>query len=431
MGDVLLRALDEHADAPFLVHGHGGTTTRGEVRDRAEQIADEHGVALRGRAIGIPGRPTAEHVAWLVAAEACGALAVVLPRDGTVPNLPLVGTVGTQLPRPSAADAPPAPDPGVVVVSDTSGFARHDWTRLVAGVQRGLSTHGGRWMSVAPLSTFEGVRVLLHAVLGRGAWCVPADTNPAQQLADAASAGVTHVFGTPTFFRLALAMGPRVGRQWSPTQILVGGEVVDQAVLDRLRARFPSARIGHVFATPDLGPCLRVHDGRAGFPVVLLEREDRSVWMEIHDDELWVRSPYARLGDLQGSFDPLGLVATGQIVRVEGDRVHFLGSRAHQITVDGRPVHPAEVEQVLLGVPGVAAARVSGETSSLVGELPQAEVVPTPGTEAHALRDAVVLQGRTYLDPEQRPRLVRIVDDLPRTPTGALRRPEPIPVAAG
>ncbi|MEN0063915.1 MAG: class I adenylate-forming enzyme family protein [Myxococcota bacterium] len=410
---MLVNALDEYADAPLLVLGTEGTVTRGEVRDRALRIVARHGVAFSGRSLGIRGRPTYDNVAWLAASLQLGARAVVLPAEGAVDasTLELAGIVGEGLTEPSTrADVP---DPGLVLfTSGTTGTpkaVRYDWADLVAGVHRGPSVQGARWLLTYPMSSFAGLQVLLHAILGRGAICVPAPGDPHRQLLAAAAAGVTHVSGTPTFFRLALTMG-RLGPGWSPRQITLGGEPVDQRILDMLAARFPRARLTHIYASTELGPCFSVHDGRAGFPMSFLEREDLPVWLTVRDDELFVRSGAA-------------FVATGDGVRVEGDRVFFTGRRGARLSVDGSKVDPAYVEHVLLSVPGVAAVRVSGEPSTLVGQLVKAEVVPAPGTEAHALRAAVIAHGRAHLDRTQRPRVVRIVDHLEQTPSGKIARP--------
>ena len=54
---------------------------------------------------------------------------------------------------------------------------------------------------------------------------------------------------------------------------MLGGEPVDQGILDRLREVFPDARISWIYASSEAGAAIAVHDGLAGFPETWLERE--------------------------------------------------------------------------------------------------------------------------------------------------------------
>ena len=49
-------------------------------------------------------------------------------------------------------------------------------------------------------------------------------------------------------------------------QVTLGGEPVDQAVLDLLHEAFPSARVSWIYASSEAGASIAVHDGKAGFP---------------------------------------------------------------------------------------------------------------------------------------------------------------------
>ena len=85
--------------------------------------------------------------------------------------------------------------------------------------------------------------------------------------------GVTAASGTPTFWRQTLmSHGDELGRV-PLEQISLGGEPVDQAVLDQLTALFPKARVSWIYASSELGASIVVHDGRAGFPVEWLDRD--------------------------------------------------------------------------------------------------------------------------------------------------------------
>jgi len=272
---MLIRALDEHADAALLVLSDAGTVTRGEVRDRATEIVRRAGDRFSGRAVGIGARPTFENVAWLAAAQRLGVLAVVLPARGwpaEAEGVPLSGMVGPctdcgrgiwreqrerstagWLPcaRPEMACSPDAldvghNDPGLLLFHDRGGrveATRHGWPELVERIRASGPVHGARWLLTEPISSFGGMHVLLEAILGRGAVCVPFPDEPERQLDAAAAAGITHVAGSPAFFRGALAGRSQRRTDWTPSHIAVGGAPVPADLLDDLRARFPAARL--------------------------------------------------------------------------------------------------------------------------------------------------------------------------------------------
>jgi acyl-coenzyme A synthetase/AMP-(fatty) acid ligase len=72
--------------------------------------------------------------------------------------------------------------------------------------------------------------------------------------------------------------------------------------------------------------------------------------------------------DAEGFFD------TGDLVETDGDWVRFLGRESDIINVGGSKVYPAEVESVLLQMPNVADAVVSGEPHALTGRIVTAKV---------------------------------------------------------
>jgi long-chain acyl-CoA synthetase len=104
---------------------------------------------------------------------------------------------------------------------------------------------------------------------------------------------------------------------------------------------------------------------------------------------------------------------------------------AGRLVLEGRPgdlvisggvnVYPAEVERALLGLEGVAEAVAFGVPDEEWGERLVAAVVPWSGHSldgAH-LREAI----RAEVSRAKVPKTVLVVEELPRTPTGKVRRP--------
>jgi fatty-acyl-CoA synthase len=88
----------------------------------------------------------------------------------------------------------------------------------------------------------------------------------------------------------------------------------------------------------------------------------------------------------------------------------------------GENVYPAEVESALLELPGVDEAAVIGVPDDTWGEVGLALLVPSPGTDLdpEAVRTAL----RERLAGFKVPRHVRVVDALPKTATGKVRKPD-------
>lgn len=224
----------------------------------------------------------------------------------------------------------------------------------------------------------------------------------------AARHGVTAVSGTPTFWRQSLWRGGDRLTALPLRQITLGGEPVDQPVLDRLRQAFPQARISWIYASSEVGAAIAVHDGRAGFPVAWLDRaEPGRPRLAVDDGELLVTSAHAAAGYR-------GPVRTGDRVEIVDGRVLITGRRdLDEINVGGTKVSAGLVRSVLLGHDKVRWVRVTGARGPLVGQVVSAEVVADAGLTVADLRTWAA--GR--LADAAVPRRIRLLDAIPMKET--------------
>ncbi|WP_262403105.1 AMP-binding protein [Actinomadura sp. CNU-125] len=117
-----------------------------------------------------------------------------------------------------------------------------------------------------------------------------------------------------------------------------------------------------------------------------------------------------------------GVFTFGEIGRLDEDGYLFLSGREQDMIVSGGVnVYPAEVEEVLLRHPGVQDAAVVGLPDREFGERVTAVVQRAPGAPVEM---ATVLDAhcRASLAGFKSPRAYRFVDELPREPTGKLRK---------
>ncbi len=284
-----------------------------------------------------------------------------------------------------------------------------------------------RWGALYNLTGFAGLQVFLQS------WCAgsclilgnPDDTLQ-QRVAALLAAGCTALSATPTMWR-KLLMGYRI-EHLPLRQITLGGEIVDQKILDALTATFPAARITHIYASTEAGVGFAVHDSLAGFPADYLLQPPVDVRIAVDPQgQLLLQAPCAEqeyLGDNIALRDERGFVETGDLVARRGDRYYFLGRANGTINVGGNKVHPEEVEGFLLGCEGVQMARVSARKSPFTGQLVQAEVVPDPAVamDRELWQRQLLAACRAALAPYKVPAVLRVVDGIEATATGKLKR---------
>jgi len=218
--------------------------------------------------------------------------------------------------------------------------------------------------------------------------------------------GVTAASGTPTFWRQALVRSGETLAEVPLEQITLGGEPVDQGVIDALRAVFPDARISWIYASSEAGATIAVHDGLAGFPEAWLDRDagDRPR-LSIEGEELLIASKYRGEGVDE-------VLHTGDRVERRDGRVHIVGRLASdEINVGGSKASASAVREVLLSHPDVAWAAVRGRKAPIVGTMVTAEVVLEPG---RSVTDAELSQyARRHLPEYAVPRRIRLLTEIP------------------
>jgi len=259
---------------------------------------------------------------------------------------------------------------------------------------------------------------MLQCFVDRGTLAVPdLEMDPPSITQFMSTTGVQFVSATPSYWRrLLIFSDPHLLKSIPLAQITLGGEVVDQPTLDKLKQYFPKSRLVHIYATTELGRCFSVSDGLTGFPASYLSTVlHDGVELKVQESELLVRSPNAmRMYDPYSSHQAPAAdwFATGDLVEIKGDRVQFVGRKSDMINVAGSKVYPAEVERVIRTIPGVSDVRVFGKASSVAGELVACEIVPENGQEPGPLKEAVIQICRSKLASHQQPRFIKFVDRI-------------------
>lgn len=324
-------------------------------------------------------------------------------------------------------DAPPAERPHLILTTGTTGAprgVRHDWSRLIRSTSRIKPVDDQRWLLAYGLHQFAGMQVLLHVFAARATLVAPAPRRPREGLAAMRAHGVTHASATPTYWRFLLAeLRSDGGPTPQLTQITLGGEAIPAPLLPELERTFAGTKVSQVYAASEFGSSGSQRDGRSGLSLDVLDRgEDADIAMKIVDGELWVRSRVGMLGYYgEDPVDPDGWRATGDLVEIVGDRIHFRGRTSEVINVGGVKVHPLPIEERVGAVPGVDMARVYGRPNAMTGAIVAVEVVAAPGAD-HREIDTAIRAACEDLAPAARPRSIKFVDTVTTAGAKIVRR---------
>ncbi len=191
--------------------------------------------------------------------------------------------------------------------------------------------------------------------------------------------------------------------------LLFAGEVFPTPSLRRLAELLPQVDCHNLYGPTETNVCCHWWVDRARLA------DDRPIPIgrpacgdELHIDpasgELHVRGPtllsgYWRRGRLQPALTAHGWYATGDRVKLnEHGEYVFLGRLDRMLKVAGHRVEPAEVEAVLLGLPGVAECAVVG-VDDPEGTRPAAALVLTPAASIPAVRQALKERLPPYMLP--------------------------------
>jgi acyl-CoA synthetase (AMP-forming)/AMP-acid ligase II len=130
------------------------------------------------------------------------------------------------------------------------------------------------------------------------------------------------------------------------------------------------------------------------------------------DGILHVRAASAMLGYLNAPspFDAEGWLNTGDEVEFDetGEYMRIRGRRSEIINVGGEKVFPAEVESVLLQMPGVRDVAVTAQSNPLTGQMVAARFCLSADEPLAALRTRVREHCRGKLQPYKIPSKIEI-----------------------
>lgn len=455
--DPLLEAARRSPDAPAVLDGGGGALTYGGLERRVRRIARGllHSGLGPGDLVAVALPWSADSVALLHAIWRIGGAVLPVSLAWTGPErrsgIAAAGGVArvidseravAALARRAAGDgwarasvAPPGAPGGLAARVLTSGSTGTPRAVPVSHGNLGASAAAvaerlgllpaDRWLTSLSLAHIGGL-ALLHRAAVVGCALVTERKFDAGRLARGISAGeITHAALVPVMLSRLLDGHPSLAAPPSLRCLLLGGAPLPAPLLRRaLDCGLPIAlTYGLTEATSQVAtvPPVRVpaKPGTVGRPLSGVEvriqpaRPAGSGTGAGREGEIWVRG---RTVPRELCVD--GWLRTGDLGWKDGEGDLWITGRiSERIITGGVTVSPAEVESVLLGHSAVREVAVFGAPDREWGERIVAMVVPEDPARPPDL-PALLEYASPRLAPAKRPREVRIVAAIPRTPTG-------------
>ncbi|MFE9914396.1 long-chain fatty acid--CoA ligase [Micromonospora sp. NPDC005553] len=262
--------------------------------------------------------------------------------------------------------------------------------------------------------------------------------EPGRALAQIERHGVTMLSGVPTTYQLMADHPAWASTDLSTlTKLTCGGSAVPARILNAYEARGLSFSQGYGMteAAPGataLPPTMtRVKQGSVGLPHfftdVRITDAAGAVVPTGAVGEIEVAGPnvfpgYHGLAQATAeAFTADGWFRSGDLGHLDADGYLYISGRLKDMIISGgENIYPLELEQLLTEVDGVTSAAVIGVPDERWGEVPWAIVTVREGASVDTATVRACLDGR--IARYKLPKNVVIVDELPRTASGKVRK---------
>lgn len=307
-----------------------------------------------------------------------------------------------------------------------------------AWAECGQLTSADRYLCINPFFHNFGYKAGILACLQTGATLIPQLTfDPEKAMQAVAEHRITVLPGPPTIYQTLLDHPRRGDYDLSSLRFAVtGAATIPVVLIERMQNELDIDIVLTAYGLTEasgFGTMCRADDDAVtvattcGRPIA-----DFELRIDAPDDdgagEVLLRGPNVMLGYLDdpaataAAIDTDGWLHTGDVGRVDDRGNLQITDRLKDMYIcGGFNVYPAEVEQVLARLDGVAESAVIGVPDERLGEVGKAFLVTKPGVELD--EETVITYTRQHLANFKVPRSVEFLDALPRNPGGKVVKP--------
>ncbi len=298
----------------------------------------------------------------------------------------------------------------------------------------GKITSADRYLCINPFFHNFGYKAGILACLQTGATLIPHLTfDPLRALQAIEQHRITVLPGPPTIYQTLLDHPARADYDLSSLRFAVtGAATVPVVLVERMQSELDIDIVLTAYGLTEangMGTMCRADDD-AVTVATTCGRPFADFELRIAETgEVLLRGSNVMLGYLDdpeataAAIDSDGWLHTGDIGALdEAGNLRITDRLKDMYICGGFNVYPAEVEQVLARMDGIADAAVIGVPDPRLGEVGRAFVVTRPGTDLDEA--SVIAYTREHLANFKAPRSVRFVDALPRNAGGKVVKPQ-------
>jgi acyl-CoA synthetase (AMP-forming)/AMP-acid ligase II len=302
----------------------------------------------------------------------------------------------------------------------------------------GQLTSADRYLCINPFFHNFGYKAGILACLQTGATLIPQLTfDPETAMQAVQDHRITVLPGPPTIYQTLLDHSRRADYDLTSLRFAVtGAATIPVVLIERMQAELDIDIVLTAYGLTEasgFGTMCRADDDAVtvattcGRPIADFElRIDNPA--EDGSGEVLLRGPNVMLGYLDdpeataAAIDSDGWLHTGDVGRLDDNGNLTITDRLKDMYIcGGFNVYPAEIEQVLARLDGVAESAVIGVPDERLGEVGKAFVVTKPGVEVDEA--TVIAYAREHLANFKVPRSVEFLEVLPRNPGGKVVKP--------
>ncbi|HEX3796895.1 MAG TPA: FadD3 family acyl-CoA ligase [Acidimicrobiales bacterium] len=318
---------------------------------------------------------------------------------------------------------------GVLMTHGRTLRVATDWVAMT-----GL-TAGDPYLMVNPYFHMFGLKAGILACVAAGATMLPEPVFAVERvLARVASEQVTVLPGAPTIYQSILEHTDRSHYDLSSLRVGVTGAAdIPVALIRRMQTELPFSLIVTGYGLTEAGTACSTSPGddaeaiattvghpRPGFAIRIVGEGGLDVEAG-QSGEVLLRGASVMAGYLDDPDETAkvlstdGWLSTGDLGLLDdAGRLHIVGRVKDMFIVGGFNAYPAEIENILLRHPALSQAAVIGIPDARLGEVGMAFVVATEDLQP----DEIIEWSRAQMANYKVPRMVEMVDDLPRNATG-------------
>ncbi len=296
-------------------------------------------------------------------------------------------------------------------------------------------------IAVMPLFHALGLSGILNATVSAGGTVLLLPKFDTRQVLETIQQhGATIIHGVPTMYHAILDF-PDLAEYDTSTLRMCGsaGAAIAAEVIDHVEHTL-GVKILEMYGLTESGPLATMNlpsdrkpysIGKAipGVDIEIWDSENQPLGFgPSHVGEIVIRGHNTMAGYLNNPAATAeaftdGWLHSGDLAYMDEDGfLFFVGRKKELIIRGGYNVYPREVEEVLYQHPKVSEAAVIGVPDPRLGEEIKAFIALKPGSEAAPEEFIEFVKER--LAPYKYPRLVEIIDELPKGPTGKILKKE-------